>query len=51
VQRAPREMVAHLQRYTVPVDQLRTKMAESINAAALFTAAAQREDKEIRIDF
>jgi hypothetical protein len=51
LKRAPQEMIAHLRRYTVPVDQLRTKMAESINASSLFTAAAQREDKEIRIDF
>jgi hypothetical protein len=51
LQRASEGMRGYTARYKVPVEQLEEKMAESINAAALFTAAAQRAEKEIRIDF
>ncbi|KAA8905853.1 hypothetical protein FN846DRAFT_731264 [Sphaerosporella brunnea] len=51
LQRALEEMLSYASRYKVPAEELQEKMAESINAVALFTAAAQREDKEIKIDF
>ncbi|KAF8536403.1 hypothetical protein BDD12DRAFT_748467 [Trichophaea hybrida] len=51
IERAPEEMLSYVKQYKVPVDKLEEKMAESMNAAALFTAASQREDKQIKIDF
>jgi hypothetical protein len=67
LERAPEEMLSYVKQYKVPVDKLEQKMAESINASggyldfvletrtntllALFTAASQREDKQVRMDF
>ncbi|KAI5812071.1 hypothetical protein BZA77DRAFT_359922 [Pyronema omphalodes] len=50
-ERAPEELLGVLAKYKVGEDELEFRMAENINAAALFTAASQRKDKEIRLDF
>jgi hypothetical protein len=51
LKRAGEDLQTYAARWVVPVETLQQKMAESVNAAALFTAAAQRPDKEIKIDF
>jgi hypothetical protein len=51
LKRASEELQTHAARFVVPVEKLQEKMSESVNAAALLAAAAQRPDKEIKIDF
>ncbi|KAI5792688.1 hypothetical protein FPQ18DRAFT_389265 [Pyronema domesticum] len=51
LERAPEELLRIVSQYKVKEDELELRMAENINAAALFTAASQRKDKEFRIDF
>ncbi|OJJ48527.1 hypothetical protein ASPZODRAFT_62885 [Penicilliopsis zonata CBS 506.65] len=49
--RAPAEMIAYASQFTVSKDQIKEKHAEILNTTVYFTAAAQKPDKEIKMDF
>jgi len=49
--RAADRMVHHVSQFHVKPEELEIKTAEMINAAAYFTAGAQRPDKIIKYDF
>jgi len=51
VVRTTGEVSQNLKQFRVPVEHLSRKAAESINITGLFTAATQRPDKEIKMDF
>ncbi|KAJ5708940.1 hypothetical protein N7493_010274 [Penicillium malachiteum] len=49
--RAPQEMIKYAAQYTVSKEQVPERLADMINTVVYYTAAAQRRDKEIKIDF
>lgn len=52
IARAPKRMLSYATQYAVrPEDDLGKKTAEMINAAVLYTGAAQHPPKEIKFDF
>jgi len=51
LKQAPEELSKYIAQWKVPIEKLEQKTAEAINAAALMVAAAQRPDKEIKMDF
>ncbi|KAJ5759766.1 hypothetical protein N7520_006922 [Penicillium odoratum] len=49
--RAPQEMLQYAAQYTVSAEQIPERLADMINTVVYYTSAAQRRDKEIKIDF
>ncbi|PWY86442.1 hypothetical protein BO94DRAFT_556914 [Aspergillus sclerotioniger CBS 115572] len=51
LKRAPEEMIKYAAQFTVSEEQIEEKTAEIINTVAYFASAAQRPDKQIKLDF
>ncbi|KAJ5949017.1 hypothetical protein N7454_002324 [Penicillium verhagenii] len=49
--RAPKEMLQYAAQYTVSEEQIPERVADMINTVVYYTSAAQRRDKEVKIDF
>ncbi|KAJ5735813.1 uncharacterized protein N7483_000938, partial [Penicillium malachiteum] len=49
--RAPQEMLKYAAQYTVSKEQVPERLADMVNTVVYYTAAAQRREKEIKIDF
>ncbi|KAJ5947597.1 hypothetical protein N7466_000612 [Penicillium verhagenii] len=49
--RAPKEMLQYAAQYTVSEEQIPERVADMINTVVHYTSAAQRRDKEVKIDF
>ncbi|KAJ5573774.1 uncharacterized protein N7459_008201 [Penicillium hispanicum] len=49
--RAPQEMLKYASQFTVSTDQVEERLADMINTVVYYTTAAQRPNKEVKLDF